>query len=85
MRPSTALWSSPDDEVGEELPDLAPRGSLELLAFVASLFFVVTVVVEGDRLFAAAPSPTTKSRVVIDPDAVLKEDFDRSMSSVEFY
>ena len=73
-----------NSEYGEGTPDLAPRGSLELLALAVSLFFVATVAVEGDRLFASAPASTSQTRVTIDPDSVLKEDFERSMSSVQF-
>ena len=52
---------------------------LEVLALSVALFFVATVaVVGGDQLFAT-PS-TTMPRVVIDADAVLREDFERSSS-----
>lgn len=81
---STVFLSSQNDENDDKLPDLAPRGSLELLTLAVSLFFIGTVAVEGDRLFASAPSSSTQSRIVVDPDAVLKEDFERSNSSVQF-
>jgi len=84
LRFSAILSSSQNDENADKLPDLAPRGSLELLALAVSLFFIGTVAVEGDHLFSSAPLSTTQPRVAVDPDAVLKEDFERSMSSVQF-
>ena len=60
---------------------LAFAGSLELLAIAVSIFFVATVTLGGDKLFAA-PQPVP--RVIIDADAVLREDFERVSNSVEF-
>ena len=75
-------------------------GSLEGLALALSLFFVLTVIATGGRLFApfasisdefvspvSSSSSTTlfpRQRIVLDPDTLLKEDFARDGSSV-FY
>ena len=60
--------------------------SLELMAVAVSIFFIATVAIEGDNLFA---TPSTiqsgsSSRTIIDPDAVLRQDFERVPTSVEF-
>jgi len=64
-------------------------GSLEGLALAISLFFVVTVAATGGSLFASNTngsigSSTASQHVILDPDALLKEDFARDGSSV-FY
>lgn len=68
-------------------------GSLEGLALALSLFFILTIVATGGKLFApfesvsSSSSPTTlvpRQRIVLDPDTLLKEDFARDGSSV-FY
>jgi hypothetical protein len=58
-------------------------GSLEVLALAVSLFFAASVMLTGDALLPAAP-PTSKPLVVIDADALLREDFQREGSSVEY-
>ena len=74
--------------------NLGGIGSLELLAIATSLFFVLLVSVFGDSLFAA-PTYTPedqmttvngrKQRAIINADEVLKTDFTRIDTSVEFY
>ena len=80
--------SSPEDEKKNETKDEASRAdvgsSLEILALSVTVFFFATIVfVGGDKLFAT-PSPTTSSRVVIDADAILREDFEKSSTTVLF-
>lgn len=73
-------------------------GSLEGLALALSLFFILTVVATGGRLFApfvsisdeavypssSSTTPVPRQRIMLDPDTLLKEDFARDRSSV-FY
>ena len=60
---------------------IGPFGSLELIAIVVSLVFLVTVYGAGDALFAK-PSPTTTK--IVDADEILQEDFWKSDSPVSF-
>ncbi len=85
------LFSSPsspdDDNKGSKDEDsrLDIGNSLEILAISVALFFVAAVAfVGGDKLFATPPPTTGTPRVVIDADAVLREDFEKSSSSVIF-
>jgi hypothetical protein len=65
--------------------------SLELLSVLVSLVFVATVLFWGDRFVVVLSPPTMpslatmqKQRVVIDPEALLKEEFARLPTSVTF-
>ena len=60
--------------------------SLELMAVAVSLFYITTVAIEGDNLFATPSTMQSgsSSRTIIDPDAVLRQDFERLPTSVEF-
>ena len=60
--------------------------SLELMAVAVSIFFIATVAIEGDNLFATPSTMQSgsSSRTIIDPDAVLRQDFERLPTSVEF-
>lgn len=62
------------------------ENSLELMAVAVSLFFIATVAIEGDNLFATPSTMQSgsSSRTIIDPDAVLRQDFERLPTSVEF-
>ena len=80
--------SSPDDD-NKDSTDEDSRveigNSLEILAISVALFFVAIVAfVGGDKLFATPPSTNGTPQVVIDADAVLREDFEKSSSSVIF-
>ena len=80
---SLILFSSPQDEDNTEMFDVG--NSLEILALSVSAFFVATLLfVGGDKLFAAAPTAPSSPRVVIDADAVLREDFEKSSTTVLF-
>jgi hypothetical protein len=77
-----------NDENEEDDTDRSPAVSggnyLEALAVAVALFFVGTVAaVGGDALFATPLSPTSPG-VIIDADATLRDDFERSSSSVLF-
>ncbi|CAB9526860.1 expressed unknown protein [Seminavis robusta] len=60
---------------------IGPFGSLEILAVAVSLFFVASVAVYGDALFA---KPASNMPVVVDANEVLQSDFVRIESSVPF-
>jgi hypothetical protein len=80
-----ALFSSPSPNGGDNNdPPPGFSGSLELLALAVSIFFIATVALSGDNLFATPPTSSESSRVNIDADAVLRDDFERSPSSVQF-
>lgn len=80
------LFSSSNGNDDDEEPRrVVFNGSLELLAFAVSLFFIATVTTIGaDNLFATPQTLPESSRVTIDADAVLRDDFERSSSSVQF-
>lgn len=82
---SLILHSSPqqDDDDSTKVFDIG--NSLEILALSVSAFFVATLLfVGGDKLFAASPTTSSSPRVVIDADAVLREDFEKSSTTVLF-
>mmetsp|Transcript_7920 Transcript_7920/g.11471 ORF Transcript_7920/g.11471 Transcript_7920/m.11471 type:complete len:133 (+) Transcript_7920:100-498(+) len=54
---------------------------VEVMAVLVSIFFVIVVTLLGDQLFA---TPSTTSAVIIDADAMLRNDFRQVSSSVEF-
>jgi hypothetical protein len=66
--------------------------SLEILSVIVSIFFVVTVFVWGDRFVVSIPTDGSEQtqlqqrqqRIIIDADALLKEEFEKLPSSVEF-
>jgi hypothetical protein len=60
-----------------------PLGSLEVLAFVVSLFFTATVLFAGDLLFAT-PSKYASKVPILNAEEVLQKDFIRNDSSVPF-
>ena len=80
---STFCALSTEDNNNDNNSNNAPSfvGSLELLALVVSMFFIATVSLGGDKIFAA-PQPVTS--LVIDADAVLREDFERVLNSADF-
>jgi hypothetical protein len=60
-------------------------GSLEILALIVSAFFVATVSLSNGALFATPPpTATTRTRIVLDADEILRQDFARDTSSVNF-
>lgn len=87
--------SSPENnnQINQQL-NFGGIGSLELLAIATSLFFVLLVAVAGDSLFAsptinAEEQVTTtingrQQRKIINADEVLRNDFTRIDTSVEF-
>ena len=84
---SNSMVSSRRELIDEARPSII--GSLEGLALAISLFFVLTVAATGGSLFASNANVSTGSsassqRVILDPDALLREDFARDGSSV-FY
>ena len=84
---SNSMVSSRRELIDEARPSII--GSLEGLALAISLFFVLTVAATGGSLFASHANVSTGSsassqRVILDPDALLREDFARDGSSV-FY
>jgi hypothetical protein len=79
---STSLRAADDNDSSPKEIRLGPLGSLEVLAIVTSLFFVVTVALTGDILFAAPPESTP--RVILDADELLQSDFRRIETSVPF-
>jgi hypothetical protein len=82
--PGGLLFSSSSPNGNNNEPPPVFSGSLELLALAVSLFFIATVALAGDNLFATPPTSSESSRVIIDADAVLRDDFERLPSSVQF-
>jgi len=85
IKPSTTSNKSATSE-HENAPRelrLGSMGSLEVLAIAVSLFFVATVLVSGDALFAPT-TMTTTSVPKINADEVLQTDFLRNENSVSF-
>ena len=79
--------SSPEEDNDDEESRVDIGNSLEILALSVALFFVASVAfVGGDKLFATPPLSTSfgSPRVIIDPDAVLREDFEKSSTAVLF-
>lgn len=84
---SNSMVSSRRELIDEARPSII--GSLEGLALAISLFFVLTVAATGGSLFASNANVSTGSsassqRVILDPDALLRDDFARDGSSI-FY
>jgi hypothetical protein len=75
----------PSPQEASQAPSLQFRiGSLEILAIVVSAFFVATVILSDGALFASPSKTSSTSRVVLDANEILQQDFSRDASSVIF-
>jgi hypothetical protein len=86
------------DDIAESINNKSSEGdvpkifdrSLEIVAALVSMLFILTVFLWGDRFVVSVPSSVSSSsqqqqnRIIIDADALLKEEFERLPSSVEF-
>jgi hypothetical protein len=73
----------PPDKPQRELR-FGPLGSLEVLAILVSVFFVGTVALYGDALFATPTMDSTNTGKILDADEILQSDFNRLDTSVPF-
>lgn len=88
---TTVDYDDTNDETpssAEQRESLFPQfriGSIEVLALIVSAFFVATASLSNGALFATPPpTATTRTRIVLDADEILRHDFARDSSSVNF-